>query len=213
MDNLKNFSDIRRDYGSLSLNEEVVLDDPIAQFELWFAEVLEKEQHDPTAMVLSTVDEQGHPDSRVVLLKGISEDHFLFYTNYQSMKGRQLQSEPYAALNFHWPVMARQVRIRGPVKKLSAKESDSYFASRPFKSQLSAIVSPQSQEIRDRRVLEEALNELEQSHTTIARPKHWGGYKLAPEQIEFWQGRDNRLHDRIQYIKEATKWLKHRLAP
>lgn len=213
MDNFKNLAGIRRDYGALSLNEEVVLDDPIAQFESWFAEVLEKERHDPTAMVLSTVDEQGHPDSRVVLLKGINTGHFLFYTNYLSIKGRQLQHEPYVALNFYWPEMVRQVRIRGQVKKLSTKESDHYFASRPLKSQLSAIVSPQSQEIKNRSVLEEALLELEENETPISRPKHWGGYKVIPEEMEFWQGRDNRLHDRIQYKKQDEQWTKRRLAP
>lgn len=213
MDNFKNIASIRRDYGGLSLNEEVVLEDPIAQFESWFAEVLENEQHDPTAMVLSTVDEEGHPDSRVVLLKGINAGHFLFYTNYQSIKGRQLQHEPYVALNFYWPEMVRQVRIRGQVKKLSAKESDNYFASRPLKSQLSAIISPQSQEIKNRAVLEEALLELEESQMSISRPKHWGGYMVIPEEMEFWQGRDNRLHDRIQYKKQEDQWVKRRLAP
>ena len=166
-------------------------------------------------MVLSTVDEKSCPDSRVVLLKGLEEGNFIFYTNYQSAKSMQIQNNPYAALNFYWPQMARQVRIRGRVKKVSTKQSDEYFSSRPIKSQLSAIVSPQSQEIMDRASLEHALNDLIQQHgqELVVRPNHWGGYMVIPEEIEFWQGRDNRLHDRIQYCRQEGAWIRRRLAP
>jgi len=215
MTKFRNIADIRRDYGELTLNEQTIDADPLVQFHLWFEEVLDKEQNDPTAMVLSTVDEQGYPDSRLVLLKGIDEGCFVFYTNYQSAKGIQLQNNPHAALNFYWPEMARQVRVRGLVEKVNKELSDSYFSSRPINSQLGAIASPQSQQIKDRTFLEQSLNQLIQEHgqKPIVRPKHWGGYKLIPDNIEFWQGRDNRLHDRIAYHRQDNTWRHHRLAP
>jgi len=215
MGNFRSLADIRRDYGDLSLSEESAASDPIIQFKLWFEDVLEHEKNDPTAMVLSTVDSQGHPDSRVVLLKSIDEGNFVFYTNYQSAKALQIQYEPYVALNFYWPQMARQIRIRGRVKKISAADSDTYFSSRPIKSQLSATISPQSKEIRDRATLEKALNALIEEHgqETVVRPESWGGYVVIPDELEFWQGRDNRLHDRIHYYREAGQWRKRRLAP
>lgn len=215
MPNFRSLADIRRDYGDLKLSEESASSDPIAQFKLWFEDVLKNEKNDPTAMVLSTVDDKGLPDSRVVLLKGLVEDNFVFYTNYQSAKAMQLQNNPYAALNFYWPQMARQVRIRGRVKKVSKEQSDEYFLSRPIKSQLSAIVSPQSQEILNRSFLDNALNELiqRQDQELIVRPNNWGGFLIVPDEIEFWQGRDNRLHDRIHYYQQDGKWLHHRLAP
>jgi pyridoxamine 5'-phosphate oxidase len=215
MSKFRSIGDIRRDYGDLSLNEQSVSDDPLVQFHLWFEEVLEQEQHDPTAMVLSTVDEQGYPDSRVVLLKGIEEGAFVFYTNYKSAKGIQLQHNPHAALNFYWPAMARQVRIRGLVTRVSKEVSDQYFSSRPVNSQLGAIASPQSRPIKDRDFLEQALNQLIKTHEQepIVRPEHWGGYKLTPDKIEFWQGRDSRLHDRIAYCRQDQAWSHHRLAP
>ena len=215
MSNFRSFADIRRDYGELSLSEESATENPIAQFKLWFEDVLQNEKYDPTAMVLSTIDEQGCPDSRVVLLKGIDEGQFVFYTNYQSDKAMQLQNKPYAALNFYWPQMARQVRIRGRVQKVSTEDSDQYFSSRPIKSQLSATISPQSQEIADRSILEKALNNLIQQHghEPILRPEYWGGYKIIPDEVEFWQGRDNRLHDRIHYYRQEGQWLHRRLAP
>jgi pyridoxamine 5'-phosphate oxidase len=209
-------ADIRRDYGELALTEATVLDCPIAQFKLWFEEVLVHEKTDPTAMVLSTVDEDGYPDSRVVLLKALDKSNaFVFYTNYQSVKGQQIEHHPEVALNFYWPQMVRQVRIRGRAEKLSAKESDAYFASRPFKSQCSAVISQQSQVIEDRAGLLEAYNTLlEQSKEgEVPRPPHWGGYKVVAHSLEFWQGRDNRLHDRIYYYLEAKSWLHQRLAP
>ena len=214
MTNFRSIMDIRRDYGELSLNEEIVPPDPIIQFQLWFEDVLKNEKNDPTAMVLSTVDKEGCPDSRVVLLKGLDEGHFLFYTNYKSAKAVQIEHKPYAALNFYWPQMARQVRIRGHVEKVSKEQSDSYFSSRPLKSQFSAIASPQSQEITTRALLEKQVNALIEQHSqNPLRPDYWGGYKVIPVEIEFWQGRDNRLHDRIHYYWQDDKWNYHRLAP
>ncbi|WP_298626432.1 pyridoxamine 5'-phosphate oxidase [uncultured Legionella sp.] len=215
MTNFRSLADIRRDYGELSLSEESAQSEPIAQFKLWFDDVLQNEKNDPTAMVLATVDDKGCPDTRVVLLKGLDEGNFLFYTNYQSAKAMQINKNPYAALNFYWPQMARQVRIRGRVKKVSREQSDDYFSSRPIKSQFSAIVSPQSQEITNRAALELALNNLIEQHgqEAVVRPDNWGGYMVIPDEIEFWQGRDNRLHDRIHYFRKGDGWLVRRLAP
>lgn len=215
MSQFRSIADIRRDYGELNLDEQLIHENPIEQFKTWFAEVLAEEPHDPTAMVLSTVDEQGFPDSRVVLLKGIDEDSFVFYTNYKSVKGIQLEHNPHAALNFYWPHMARQVRIRGVIAKVKPEISDNYFSSRPLYSQIGAVISPQSQKINDRAFLEDALQKLvqNQEQQTIARPNHWGGYSLVPQEIEFWQGRDNRLHDRIAYCRQNNIWIHQRLAP
>lgn len=208
-------ADIRREYGSLDLNEQDLQSCPIAQFNTWFSEIITIEPTDPTAMLLSTVDEQGHPDSRVVLLKGVEDGGFIFYTNYQSTKAIQIQNNPNVSLNFYWPSMARQVRIRGCAQRVSDAQSDAYFASRPKTSQFSAIVSPQSREIDSREQLEQALTELIVKHSqdTIMRPLHWGGYMVIPTEFEFWQGRDSRLHDRIHYMQKQGQWQHHRLAP
>lgn len=209
------FADIRRDYGNLSLDDGFAAADPIEQFQNWFEDVLSINKSDPTAMVLSTTDQQGYPDSRVVLLKGLSEEGFVFYSNYNSAKAQQLALQPKAALNFYWPELSRQVRIRGDVIKTSAELSDNYFSSRPLMSQLSAIISPQSQKIPNRAYLDEQLNllSMKQGQEPVVRPEYWGGFILHPIDIEFWQGRDNRLHDRIHYVKKAGHWLQHRLAP
>ena len=206
---------IRREYGDLSLDDDQVPNSPIIQFKRWFSDVLATEKNDPTAMLLSTVDEQGHPDSRVVLLKGLEEGAFVFYTNYESTKAKQINHTPYVALNFYWPSMVRQVRIRGRIKPVSEAQSDAYFSTRPKASQLSAIVSRQSCEVNNRLELERALNELIERHqqTLVMRPQHWGGYKVIPDEFEFWQGRDNRLHDRIQYYREQKAWMHRRIAP
>jgi pyridoxamine 5'-phosphate oxidase len=206
---------IRRDYGDLTLSEESIAAEPFTQFKLWFTEILKSEKSDPTAMVLSTVDERGWPDSRVVLLKGIENDTFIFYTNYESTKALQLQHTPYAALNFYWPQMARQVRVRGRVKRTSDAQSDDYFSNRPVVSQVSAMASPQSRPIASRQSLEDAFNKLitQYSQKSIIRPTNWGGYIVIPDEIEFWQGRDNRLHDRFHYIKQQGEWGIRRLAP
>lgn len=211
----RTLADIRRDYGDLRLDDQHVLADPFEQFQCWFNDVLAREKQDPTAMVLSTVDEEGLPDSRVVLLKGIEDGCFLFYTNYESAKAIQLNHHPYAALNFYWPEMARQVRIRGMVEKISEVLSDAYFASRPLGSQLSALVSPQSRPVASRQELEQAFNRVmaELHQQPIVRPDHWGGYRVIPMAMEFWQGRDNRLHDRLLYLKQPEGWQYCRLAP
>jgi pyridoxamine 5'-phosphate oxidase len=215
MQKWKNIADIRRQYGQLQLREDAIEANPFAQFTSWFEEVLEAEHSDPTAMVLSTTDENGHPDSRVVLLKGITDNAFVFYTNYQSAKATQIQNHPFVALNFYWPQMARQVRIRGKVKRVGETESDAYFASRPLESQFSAMASPQSQVIESREALEARLNAIIQKtgQTPVVRPDNWGGFAVMPDEVEFWQGRDNRLHDRIVYLLEGEVWVIKRLAP
>jgi pyridoxamine 5'-phosphate oxidase len=206
-------ADIRREYGQLTLDEKDTHACPFLQFEHWFSDARLHEHDDPTAMVLSTVDEHGYPDARVVLLKDISDGAFVFYTNYNSTKSLEIQCMPYVALTFYWPKMARQVRVRGRVDRVSNEMSDAYFASRPLTSQLSAIASPQSMVIPDRNVLEEKLLQLTKQHRVFPRPPHWGGYAVFPSIIEFWQGRDSRLHDRIQYIYQHNEWIKQRLAP
>lgn len=215
MGHWKTIADIRREYGQLSLSLETAKTCPIEQFECWFSEVVKTEKSDPTAMVLSTVDKLGHPDSRVVLLKEIENGTFVFFTNYDSAKALQISQHPFVALNFYWPEMARQVRVRGRVKRTSASKSDAYFSSRPKISQLSAMASPQSQEIECRASLEEKLNALisEYQQQPIVRPTHWGGYAVTPDEIEFWQGRDNRLHDRIHYSHRDGSWSFRCLAP
>lgn len=209
----KTIADIRRQYGELSLTE--VDESPFVLFQEWFEKTLTVEKQDPTAMVLSTVDDRGFPDSRVVLLKEVNHEAFVFYTNYQSIKAQQLNKTPYAALNFYWPEMARQVRIRGRVKRTSKEASDAYFASRPIKSQLSAIASPQSSPIESRDILEKQLTSLIEQHgqAPVVRPDNWGGYCVLPDEIEFWQGRDDRMHDRIHYWKQGSTWMHRRLAP
>lgn len=211
----KDLSNIRRDYGCFVLSKETSADSPYAQFEDWFQDVLKTEVSDPTAMTLATVDEHGHPDARIVLLKGIENGAFIFYTNYQSEKAIQIEKMPYAALNFYWPQMARQVRVRGEIKKVSQRQSDAYFASRPLKSQLSAIISPQSCVVSSRQVLEDELKQLiaHSVQQPVVRPDYWGGYQVIPFEMEFWQGRDNRLHDRIHYQRKENEWIKCRLAP
>jgi pyridoxamine 5'-phosphate oxidase len=211
----KNLANIRREYGQLQLQEETAQTDPFLQFTIWFEEVLDVEQSDPTAMVLSTIDEQGYPDSRVVLLKGLRDHAFVFYTNYQSAKAMQIQANPHVALNFYWPEMVRQVRIRGTIQQVSASESDAYFASRPRESQCSAVASPQSQVISGRCELEARLNTVIQTvgQSPVVRPEIWGGYAVIPDAVEFWQGRDNRLHDRLLYVQEDGVWCIKRLAP
>lgn len=209
------FASIRREYGCSNLNEQEMHGNPIEQFNAWFEEARQTEPHDPTAMVLSTVDAAGMPDSRVVLLKGLDAEGFVFYTHYGSAKGMQLLHNPHAALNFYWPHLAKQVRIRGVVDKTSAFQSDEYFSSRPFLSQVAAMAARQSQEIPDRDYLSHAFDHLlkQYAQQPPSRPLDWGGYCLKPDRFEFWQGRDNRLHDRIMYTKIEKDWHIARLAP
>lgn len=210
-----NFSALRREYGKIGLNEKDMSTCPFEQFERWIEPIIASQKPDPTAMVLSTVDAEGHPDSRVVLLKDLIDGQFYFYTNYQSAKSLEIHSEPYVALNFYWPELARQIRIRGSAKQITAEQSALYFSSRPLLSQLAALASHQSSEIPNREVLEERFNRLasEYQQAPPQRPPFWGGYSVAAEEIEFWQGRDNRLHDRIQYRLKNNQWKIRRLAP
>jgi pyridoxamine 5'-phosphate oxidase len=209
--------DLRRNYARHELREEAAEADPFAQFRRWFAEALaESAVAEPNAMTLATVDGEGHPAARIVLLKGFDERGFVFYTNYDSAKGRQLEAHPHAALVFFWAALERQVRATGPISFTSDEESDRYFASRPRGSQLGAWASQQSARVGGRSALEADL-----SATTarfgdgpVPRPAHWGGYRLAPERVEFWQGRPDRLHDRLRYVRgEGEGWAIERLAP
>ena len=209
-------ADLRQEYTQRSLDRSDVLPDPVAQFERWFADAQQAQIHEPNAMHLATVSADGRPTARIVLLKGIEDGGFLFYTNYRSQKGQQLQQQPYAALTFFWPELERQVRIEGAVSQLSDERSTAYFHSRPRGSQLGAWVSPQSEVIADRTVLEQRQRELAEQYAdqSIPRPPHWGGFALQPHRLEFWQGRPSRLHDRLRYQRqEENSWTIERLAP
>ncbi|MGC8594741.1 MAG: pyridoxamine 5'-phosphate oxidase [Candidatus Kryptoniota bacterium] len=206
---------IRKEYSGRHLDEKNVLSDPIKQFESWLAEAVDARVDTPNAMVLATATGDGLPSARVVLLRDLSSEGLVFYTNYNSRKARDLSNNPAAAAVFYWPELDRQVRIEGNVSKTSPEISDEYFNSRPKESRIAAIVSPQSEIISDRSYLEELfksyLEQLTDDH--VPRPAFWGGYILHPERIEFWQGRENRLHDRILYIRKGHGWSIVRLAP
>lgn len=208
-------ADLRTDYSQASLLETDVLDDPIAQFGKWFDEALKAQVNEPNAMSLATVDADGRPSSRIVLVKQYDARGFTWYTNYDSRKGEELASRPYGALLFFWSELERQVRIEGRVVKTAAAESDHYFHSRPLKSRLAAIASQQSAPIANREALESnfaAVEAREGEHP--ARPEHWGGFRMQPERIEFWQGRRSRFHDRIVFTLQADgSWLRQRLQP
>lgn len=206
---------IRREYESKPFNEADCDASPTQQFMRWFVEWQAVKPIEPTAMVLSTVGVDGHPDSRVVLLKGLWQEQFIFFSHYSSTKGQQIAHESHVSLNFYWPELSRQVRVLGVANPLPDSMSDEYFSSRPFASQCSAVISPQSQAIPSRDVLESKLNDYMNAHhgELIPRPKHWGGYGVSPLSIEFWQGRVQRLHDRIQYTKQQDNWIIRRLAP
>jgi len=212
----KNIADIRRDYSLQSLTEKNIDANPIIQFKKWWDETLNSEIIEPNAMTLATASQDGLPSARVVLLKGFGEKGFVFFTNYESYKGQQLAENPKACLVFFWKEIERQVRITGLVSKISAKESDEYFDTRPESSRIGAWVSPQSQIIESREWLDQQFNALvsKMEGSAIQRPPNWGGYIVNPVMIEFWQGRPSRLHDRIQYsIEEDGSWKIERLAP
>jgi pyridoxamine 5'-phosphate oxidase len=207
---------IRKTYSQKTLSENDIEPDPVIQFDKWWQEALASDIDEVNAMTLATASADGIPSARVVLLKGFSEKGFVFYTNYNSYKGRQLMENPKACLVFFWKELERQVRITGIVDKTSAKDSDEYFYSRPLASQLGACVSPQSTIIENREWLENRFVEFENqiSAATIHRPDHWGGYIIKPVIMEFWQGRPSRLHDRIEYsLQENGNWKIERLAP
>ena len=198
------------------LSEHRVHPDPIVQFREWFDRAAAAGVHEPGAMMLATATPDGRPSARVVLLRNFGPDGFAFFTNYESRKARELEANPQAALAFHWPDLGRQVRVEGRVERLTASESDAYFQSRPMSSRLSAWASPQSQAVPGREFLEQRVRELEARyrHEPIPRPPFWGGYRLIPETLEFWQGRAHRLHDRLRYSRrEGGAWQIERLAP
>ncbi len=207
---------LRKEYTLRALRERDADPDPLRQFDLWFDEAVRSGLTEPNGMTLATVDAAGRPAARIVLLKGYDQRGFVFYTSYESRKARELDVNPRAALCFWWPELERQVRIEGTVEKTSAEESDSYFRSRPRESQLGAWVSDQSAVIAGREVLEQRLAELEAQYagSEIPRPPRWGGYRLVPDMIEFWQGREARLHDRLRYRRgSGDTWLMERLSP
>ena len=207
---------LRSNYALSGLHETDLLGNPFQQFQLWLEQAIAAELPEPNAMTLATLSEQGKPIARMVLLKGLDEKGFVFYTNYDSAKGKQLTETDSAALVFWWAGLERQVRVEGTVEKVSSEESDAYFQSRPKASQLGAWASPQSQVIENRDVLEKRLAQLEEKYATekVPRPPHWGGFRVIPTAIEFWQGRPSRLHDRIRYeLDEKGDWFYQRLAP
>lgn len=208
-------ADHRKDYALAGLAEKDLAKDPFRQFEKWFAEAEAAKIIEPNAMTLATATKDGRPSARTVLLKAVDGRGFVFYSNYESRKGRELDANARAALVFPWLAMERQVIVEGPVTKVAREESEAYFHSRPRASQLGAWVSAQSTIIPDRRVLDDSLKALEQKYAgkEVPLPPHWGGWRLAPETVEFWQGRRNRLHDRLRYRREKDGWTIERLAP
>ena len=209
-----NIADLRKDYKLASLAEGNVAATPLVQFEKWLNEAIQVQLPEPNAMTLATVGAEGQPSTRVVLIKGIDERGPVWFTNYQSRKGRELAANPHAALQFHWVELERVVRLEGRVEKISEADSDAYFASRPLDSRIGAWASPQSEVIGSRAVLVARAAEYGAKFLlNPPRPPHWGGYRLVPDRVEFWQGRSSRLHDRILYRLESGNWQISRLAP
>ena len=207
----------RKSYERDALDEHGIDRDPFQQFTIWYDEAVAAGLPEPEAMTLSTATLEGQPSARIVLLRGYDERGFCFFSNYSSQKGQELAANPYAAVTFHWVELERQVRISGRVEKVTEAESDAYFQSRPSQSRIGAWSSPQSNVISSRDVLEELFEKYQEQYldeTAIPRPEHWGGYRVIPERIEFWQGRPNRLHDRLRFIRiDQGPWTLQRLAP
>ena len=213
---MNDLASLRKEYSKAALDAKSVLQDPINQFSKWFEEAITAKVPEPNAMNLATVNETGRPASRIVLLKGIENYKLVFYTNYQSRKGKELDQHPACALTFFWPELERQVRIEGVASRIDEKRSSTYFQSRPRASQVGAWASPQSSVISDRSILEERAKQIEAKYKEeelLPKPNQWGGYEIDPLMIEFWQGRRSRLHDRILYTKDESGWKINRLAP
>ncbi len=213
---MASIADLRRDYALASLDRSDVVADPIEQFSRWFANATDAAIAEPNAMTLATVAHDGAPDARVVLLKGVDQRGFTFFTEYRSQKGLDLLAHPHAALVFFWVELERQVRIRGTVSRLSTAESAAYYESRPRGSRIGAWASVQSSVLTDRDVLEQRVREVEEKfpgETAPPLPPHWGGFLVSPTQVEFWQGRQSRLHDRLRYRLDGSAWLLERLSP
>jgi pyridoxamine 5'-phosphate oxidase len=210
-----NIADIRKEYKLRSLLENDVDPDPVRQFQQWWNEALTSRIEEPNAMTLATSNSKGKPAARIVLLKGLSNDGFVFFTNYESRKGKELKENPFASLLFFWKELERQVRVEGTISKVSEEKSNEYFSSRPAASKLGAWSSPQSSVIKSRDELDENVKKYQQQfgEGNIPKPQHWGGYVVKPNLIEFWQGRPSRLHDRIQYTLKNDGWIIERLAP
>ncbi|MCI0750724.1 MAG: pyridoxamine 5'-phosphate oxidase [Flammeovirgaceae bacterium] len=211
-----NLSDLRKEYKKSTLDQKSVDRDPITQFTRWFDEAVQAQLPEPNAMSLGTVNENGKPSVRIVLLKGVENNRFVFYTNYLSKKGMELDASASCALTFFWPELERQVRIEGVANRIDAKRSEQYFQSRPRESQIGAWTSPQSSIIESREILDQRVAEITkrfEGYSSLPLPKQWGGYEVEASMLEFWQGRESRLHDRIAYYKIDNQWKIYRLAP
>ncbi|TAL69931.1 MAG: pyridoxamine 5'-phosphate oxidase [Bacteroidetes bacterium] len=215
MDIFNSISDIRRDYTKGSFSEKTAKENPFEQFKLWFDEMLKIDMLEPTAFILSTSTKGGKPSSRVLLLKQYDDTGFVFYTNYDSRKGKEIDENPYGAMLFFWDKLERQVRIEGRIEKISSEDSDKYFQTRPYTSRLGTWASEQSSPLSSRfKLIRKVAQFMAKYPLNVPLPPNWGGYKLLPDVFEFWQGRENRLHDRLQYNKnEEGKWGISRLYP
>ncbi len=209
------FKAVRKEYTSGQLDEESVDRDPLKQFKAWFDAVMSSDVVEPNACALATTGSDARPSVRMVLLKGIDERGMIFFSNYSSTKGLQIDSNPHAAMLFYWAQFERQVRIEGEIEKLDETASDAYFTSRPRDAQIGAIVSRQSTPVASRAIINDAVEDFSKAHPEgpLQRPPYWGGYRIVPRSFEFWQGRENRLHDRVRYVREAQGWRIERLWP